>query len=229
MIVVGKFLKIIEALVGTLVDSIKDIERVQSDINWKPLCENGGPEFGIELNTIDPNDTINNKKIEIDILDQQRKKYISEVNLDIGISQPDLGNFTFSNIDDIVFGSMKNVSQFHDEQLGILENRRNELGNKANSLLKNIEVITGEFSGLGLLDIMAIQAAFWIMEPEALVGLIDNEAIGRMQSDQNLQGTLGGFKPIDALKEFEKKISEIYVLIQAFYAEALAGGTNIKQ
>lgn len=233
LIVFSKFIKILEAFVLELAKSFIEIERIRKDINWKPIPNSGGPEFGSELNAVNPADNLNNKSIEVNIMNLQMHKFLEETDFDLGLNEPDLGNFSFSNVDDIVFGSLKNVSQFYDKQLSTLNRRRDEIGTRANELLRNIEIITGEFSGLGLLDVIAIQAALWIISPEALVALIDDAAITRMQSDAKLKSelTLPGAKlePLAALTEFEKKVSEIYVLIGAFYQDVFTfGGKNRK-
>lgn len=230
IMVFSKFIRIIEALVLELAKSFIEIDKIRKSMNWKPIPSTNGPEFGSSLNEVDISDS-NNKVIEKDIANLQMQKFLQETDFDIGLTSPDLGGFSFSNVDDIVFGSLKNVSQFYDKQLSTLNKRREELGNRANELLRRIEIITGEFSGLGLLDIIAIQAALWVIKPEALMGLIDDTAIARMQSDAKLKSelTLPGSRlsPIEALTEFEKKLSEIYVLINAFYQDIFNfGGKN---
>lgn len=232
LMVFSKFIRIIEALVLELAHSFIEIDKIRKNINWKPIPNTNGPEFGSTLNAVDISDA-NNKVTEKDIANLQMQKFLQETDFDIGFTAPDLGGFSFSNVDDIVFGSLKNVSQFYDKQLNTLTKRREELGNRANDLLRRMEIITGEFSGLGLLDIIAIQAALWVIKPEALMGLIDDEAITRMQSDAKLKSelTLPGAKmaPGEALAEFEKKLSEIYVLMNAFYQDIFNFGGKNKQ
>ena len=232
IIVFSKFIRIIEALILELAQSFIEIDKIRKNMNWKPIPNNNGPEFGCTLNAVNISDS-NNKNIEKDIANLQMEKFLQETDFDIGFVSPDLGGFSFSNVDDIVFGSLKNVSQFYDKQLNTLNKRREELGNRANSLLRRMEIITGEFSGLGLLDIIAIQAALWVMKPEALMGLIDDAAIARMQTDPTLNSelTLPGSRldPLAALTEFEKKLSEIYVLMNAFYQDIFNFGGKNKQ
>ena len=215
----AKFINVIDALITTLAKAYIEIDCVRGDINWKPIPNIGGPEFGSILNDVNGNDTTNNKQIEIDINIAQLHKFIEETNFAIGINSPDLANFTFSNMDDMIFDVKNdNNSGFLDNQLNNLINRRTEKGNKANDLLKQIEIITGEFSGLGLLDVMAIQATLWIMDSNALLGLIDDVALSRMQTNRNLKTDISGrMNPFDALNEFSKKISEVYVIMQGFY------------
>lgn len=230
IIIFSKFIKLINALVYELAKSRIEIDKIRKYINWKPIPNINGPEFGSELNIVRPNDTTNNKSIEVDIITLELKQFLENTDFDLGLNSPDLGNFSFSNVDDIIFDGLKKDTQFYTRQLDTLHRRRDEAGNKANALLKNIEIITGEFSGLGLLDIIAIQATLWLISTNALLGLIDDSALERMQTIQGLKvNTSGRNTPIDALKEFEKKLSEIYVLIELFYQNSFNSDFKNKQ
>lgn len=217
----NKLIKVLEAFVLELVNCIIQINRIRTFINWKPIPNINGPELGSVLNKVDVNDTANNQKIEKEISKLEIKKILGTTDFNVGLNNTDLGNFIFSDIDDIVFDTVKHNTEFFDKQLNKLNRQRDEWGNQANELLKKVEIITGEFSGLGLLDIVSIQAALWIISPEALLGLIDNYAFERMQTNQELKTNVKKLSPIMALTEFEKKLSEVYVLIGHFYNNAL--------
>jgi hypothetical protein len=79
----------------------------------------------------------------------------------------------------------------------------------------------GEFSGLGLIDIIVIQCALWIMNINSLVGLIDDKSTERLaekaKKDNTIKYTGNKNDIISSLKDFEKKMSEIYKLIQNYY------------
>jgi len=221
-----KFVRILESFISELIKSINQIGRITKDINWKPIPNINGPEFGSELNDPDRADR-NNKKIEIDLLKAELVKIISQTTLTED-SIVDLGEFAFSDSDYTPLSTTQHDYDFYDNQLKTNTNRRNELGNKANDLLRRIEIITGEFGGLGLLDIIALQATLWIISPEALLGLIDKPARDRMTKDKKLSTT--GIEPlsgIGALTEFEKKLAGIYILMDTFYQNIIdANGIN---
>lgn len=217
IVMFGKFIQIIEALLSSMRKAYRDIERTRYYMNWKPIPNVRGPEFGCTLNDIVLTDTAN-KQPERDIIDQRVQKLLNTTEFDIGLANTDVGNFTFSNIDDIINDASKANAQLQDKQITQLTRRRDENGNSAINALREIEIITGEFSGLGLLDIFAVQAALWIMDPKALLGLLDFDVIARMQTIPNLTiDTTGDISPTDAMIELEKKISEVYVLMGAFY------------
>jgi len=222
----SKFFNVITALLDTLAFNIQEINRNETKINWKPIPNKNGLERGLSLNKVDYND-VYNQAIEIDIANQKAKKYLAQTTFDVGYYSKDVSNFSFSNIDDVIFGGDKIDSSFYEKQIQKLNNRRNELGNSSNQMLTEIEMITGEFSGIGLLDVMAIQAALWIISPQALLGLIDNAAINRMQNNKALITELAlpnaRLSPLQSLQEFETKLSQIYSLISSYYSNIQSG------
>lgn len=220
-VIFGQYVKIIRAIVDKLVQSINTIKEISNNINWQPVCNISGPEYGVELGSVVDEDK-RNKNIEIDILNSQRNKILQEINFDIGLGvDADAGNFIFSGIDDIILGDIKNVGKSYEDHINELNNIRNQYGVVANQALKNIEIIMGEFSGLGLIDIVAIQCALWIMDIDSLVGLVDDKATERLGEKSKKNNTIkytGNKKGIiTSLTEFEKKITEIYKLIQNYY------------
>jgi hypothetical protein len=219
--VFSNYLKIIRALIKTLHDSIIRVEEIRKNINFQPVPNpNRGIEAGSEnaaISATTPGDP-NNLQPELDIALLQQKKALDEVIYDIGlaIGVPDPGNFAFSNVEDIVFDANKNTKSSYDTQTNTLLNYRNALGDEGLDNLKKIEIIVGEFSGLGLLDIMAIQAALWIVDPAVLVGLIDSRAQARMQLRKDITPPSPNSNIINCLTEFEAIVKQIYKLIGSY-------------
>jgi hypothetical protein len=228
----SKLDKIIRAIIRTLADAIKNLERirggggVQGRINFQPIPRTtNGIEVGSQGGTIsapvsgDPNNTM----IEANILSCQQalafdQFYILSSQLN-GI--PDPGDFVFSGADDIVFDSVKKIQSSNQKQLDELNNKRTHYGNQGLDDLKTIEIIMGEFSGIGLLDIVGIQMAMWITSPNDLLGLIDANAYGRLKTRSDL--SIGSYSPTggstnatQALTNFESSIRSIYKLIDGY-------------
>ena len=57
-----------------------------------------------------------------------------------------------------------------------LNNKRNQLLAKASNALQIVEMIMGEFSGLGLCDIVAVVGALYTMPLASLVGFLDTDS-----------------------------------------------------
>jgi PHD/YefM family antitoxin component YafN of YafNO toxin-antitoxin module len=126
----------------------------------------------------------------------------------------------------MVFSSDKSVGISAQEHLEDLTNKRKAIAKPALEALKNIEYIMGEFSGLGLIDIVAIQSALWLMDRDKLVGLIDANAYARLakhRADLNLSGISRSDDVLESLKEFEKKLKNVYSLIQLYFNQVYNG------
>lgn len=213
----GRYVQILEALLIELNQSVVELDKIRTKINWKPIPNIKGPEFGCQLKDVDREDTLNNKEIEQNIIKTERDKFISQTDLTVGVNSPNLVDYAFSD-DDVAMAEIEKDYKHFDEQIQDLTRIRNGYGNKANELLKKIEIITGEISGFGLLDMYALLAALWTVEESALLGLIDNNARERMSSNTDIvfdSGNVDG--PGQALQKFEKKVAEMYVLIGSFY------------
>jgi hypothetical protein len=231
VVIFNNYIKIIQIVVEKLVNNIKKVQYIRQRINFKPIPDpKNGVEGGGTLNAIDPNDgPPNNKEAEVNIIKLMQKQVLSQLTFDIGLQGvPDPGDFAFSNLDDMVFSVEKNVKKSYDDNLNQLNDlRNNSLGNPGIEYLKNIEIIMGEFSGIGLIDMIAIQAALFAMDPASLLGLIDVRAFERLKKYRTSTINLGGTKQNDvitALTNFEKTLKNIYLYIQ-FYYNSINDGT----
>lgn len=232
IVVFGDYVKIMKILVKELIDSIKSVQYIRQRINFKPVPD---PKNGIEsgtngstLNTPDPADDKNNQKVENQIIQLTQKKTLNDLLLDTGINGvPDTGDFVFSNLDDSVFSINKNVQKSYDANIKGLTDIRDQLGTEGIQALQTIEIIMGEFGGIGLIDMVAIQAALWIMDPQALLGLIDKRAFDRISEFRKDTINLGASTQlgvIDSLTNFEQILRTIYTFIQDYY-DGLNNGT----
>jgi hypothetical protein len=121
----------------------------------------------------------------------------------------------------------------YDKELAQLTSENNELAKKGFKALRNIEIIKGEVSGLGLVDILAIYYGLWSMSIDNLLYLIDDNAVKRMvdynpkykslSSVESRQGASGGSaEALKALQELESKVYFILSLADHYYQECLA-------
>jgi hypothetical protein len=225
LVAFSNYLNIIRALVKVLVDATNNLGQIRQNINWQPIPNvNLGPEAGSQGASItaatpgDPNNNSAAYKLELQLIQIEQQQILAQVR-NVGINGvSDSGDFAFSGIDDIVFGGGigQNAANSYDDQLQTLNDRRDKSGNDGLDYLKTIEVIVGEFSGLGLLDIMAIQAALWIVDPTTLVSLIDTRAYGRLKLQKNINAPANGTDIITALTAFETVVKQMYKLIGSY-------------
>jgi hypothetical protein len=226
--VFNNYFKLIRVLVDKLIDSTKIVADARNHMNFQPIPD---PKFGLEgdLTVEAVERDLNNKEIETNILDTYAKGSLNSFAQASNLGaqgKVDPGNFAFSGLDDMVFSSDKSVGISAQEHLEDLTNKRKAIAKPALEALKNIEYIMGEFSGLGLIDIVAIQSALWLMDRDKLVGLIDANAYARLakhRADLNLSGISRSDDVLESLKEFEKKLKNVYSLIQLYFNQVYNG------
>lgn len=217
------YIKIMQVVVDKLIESINEVQKVRQEMNFQPIPNPiGGIESGGTVNTPIAND-LNNQLVENEIITRTQKQILNDIQFDTGLNGvPDIGDFVFSNLDDSVFSINKNIDKSYQQNIDLLNEKRNNLGNNGIDNLKNIEIIMGEFSGFGLMDMIAMQAALWIMDPLALLGLIDKRALQRIRDyrkDINIGNISDSDVPdvVTALASFESTLLNIYQFIQKYY------------
>jgi len=238
LVIFNTYYKIMRIVIQELVSDIRDVQTIMDNINFDPVPSpttgvEGGVDGGGMLAGITPLDA-NNTEIETDIITSMQNQALNNITLDGGLQGiPDPGDFAFSNLDDTVFTINKNVKQSYADNITKLTGYRTQLGNEGINSLRNIEIIMGEFSGMGLIDIIAIQSALWIMPESSLLGLIDSRAYSRLQQyrkDLNINNDDGvPITPdpiLTALTNFETTLKTVYSLIQNYYDSIYNGSAS---
>ena len=75
--------------------------------------------------------------------------------------------------------------------------------------IANIERITGEVSGLGLIDVLAIYTALWAIDINTLLGFLDDAAIRRLSESDLQVPEINTKSGEEVLADFEKKLFNI--------------------
>jgi hypothetical protein len=173
---IDKFLTSIIQILNILVDNKKIIKKILDEYFWMPTCNGGGPEYGVKSTDIyyTTENVLMTKDKEILVLQQADAivKMLSNFNTNNKVSPNDYALSTFYNVfsPDQTSGFISSTKESLDKALA---ERKEELSN-AEAALKNIEIITGQVSGLGLLDIFLILAAMHLMKKENLLGFLDD-------------------------------------------------------
>jgi len=217
-----KFYNIIVSMIDKLIKAQKDIKNAQQDYYWIPIPSSGGPEEGCSVrpvllpNNIDP---ILVTEKDAELFDLKTKELFASANptVDSTTTKSDVGNFetpALKAFDLDVVSSLGNVSKNNFDKLSQI---RTEKLSKANEALREIEIIMGEFSGLGFCDIVAILAALYLMPIENLYGFLDDDALKRMNSIFNTNIT----KPdiTTSLTSFTQVAQYFYNLMDKIYIE----------
>jgi hypothetical protein len=155
------------------------------------------------------------------IIDAQIRVTLNAINIQTASvnGTPDPGGFAFDNIQNSTFSpdsssSLGNISQ---DTLTKLNLSRGKYLTKANTALQTTEIILGEFSGLGLADIVAVMGALWVMPQESLLGFLDPDALARMNDTLGLSESSPGINK--AMSDFIMNVQSFYSLMDKIYAD----------
>ena len=183
----AQYLSTIQALMFKLADACNIIRKRQGDHYWIPQPSITGPEGGSSVAPIQINKGISALLItdhDFDIIAKQAQVILSSLSSNItqSTATPDPGGFVFSNYK-LTFDPSTTDAQgdLSSQSQTTLESTRTKFLTEANDALQIVEMIMGEFSGLGLADIVAIMGSLYIMAPADLLGFLDDSAYQRAQ------------------------------------------------
>lgn len=183
----------IRALMFKLVDSMRIVHARQGSYYWLPIPDTTGPEGGCSIRDVPLSKNIDPALItpaDFDIIEKQIGVLLSNLNSSTPApsATPDPGSFAFSSykltFDSSTSDAGGNLSVQSQETVNTIRNSALE---QAGDALQIIEMIMGEFSGLGLCDIVAIMGALYVMplndhtSEGNLLGFLDDDAIDRAE------------------------------------------------
>jgi hypothetical protein len=165
-------------LVNVYYNAVKDIEKIGKKILWIPMPNEGGPEAGSVVNSvfIVPNQYLDSWTIERRLSELKVKSLLAKTQVDIG-TNADNSILTYG---DFTISEFSNVADTFDNDLSNANSERSSLEAQGSDDLRTIEIIGGEVSGLGLIDIIAIYLSLWALDVPTLLNLIDDAAAARL-------------------------------------------------
>lgn len=220
IVTVGNLIKLIKSIVKKLNDAMSKIDQAKMKINWLPLPSVDGPETG-QKGAVLNKTGINSASSDIDIRITELR--IKKLNADRAITdQDDIGTFA-SPFSGSVGG--ENIS-LYDDQLQELIQKRDKIANEAFKAMGDIEIITGEISGLGLIDILAIYTALWAIDIKSLIGLLDSDSFDRLTTNnpdlKAVATQAHGTTVLSSLQDFEQKLINILSFADSLLIKQLA-------
>jgi hypothetical protein len=235
---INNFINIIRSVLNALSNAVDDVLTVLvvdksytiPTYNWISIPEQGGPELGSKAKKIlNQLDSSYNSLKDFEIINLNAINTLNGITAKVA-SAPvvDLGSFAFENIE-----LSPDADSSADYGNSILKNLQSCLEERqiatdlADNGLQIIEIITGEFSGIGLLDILAISMTFWSIDKETILNLLDETVLNRMTAVSTLtdplvlamkdKATKRTMSPDQVLQSFQKQLLNVYQLIQGLY------------
>jgi hypothetical protein len=206
-----KLMKILKTCINKLQEASNVIDSVENTVNWVPVVGGSGPIDGPIVNYM--NTSIKNTQLEIDnkIKELELKKLNAEFsNKDFSV----LGTFASPFITNTF---AEDVSSYND-RISELQNSKKATEMRGFKSLKDIEIISGITSGLGLIDVISIYLALWTIDLQVLLAFLDADAFSRLLSEQDgkyasspvvQKQNNSPITILDALKEFKNKLYNI--------------------
>lgn len=171
---VATLVETIKAVIGELAKAMLTIDRASQQINWFPIPGSSGPGTGAVGASLSRSGTSSAMSVlDNNIVELRIKKLNAQIQIN---SQPDLGDFASP----FAGSSGSDSIAVFDNQLQQLVQKRDKIAQDALIAMGNIETITGEISGLGLVNILAIYTALWAIDIGSLINFLDNNSFQRM-------------------------------------------------
>lgn len=228
----AKFLNIISAMCIKLVDSQLFISDAQDKYYWLPVPSKDGPESGSGYQSIiiNPPDNFRTDR-DTAIVKAQVTNTINQLTASVvnTIKDTDLGQFAFDSFK-TTFGSdnAEALGDISADTLKQLLAERASFFTDASDALRTIEIIMGEFSGLGLCDIIAIMGSLYIIPIEDLLGFLDDDSYDRMINSLKLSPDSFERSSIrKSLTSLTSSVKDYYTLMDKIY-EDLRRNNNIR-
>jgi len=219
-----KYLTMIYAMIDKLTEAQKIILDAQSQYYWLPIPSKTGPEGGSTVGPIYqkiPAALLTEK--DLSVVASEIKKVISELSSQVAAvtNSPDIGGFLLPSYT-ITFNTDTSTALGDNgsESSKQLSQTRNATLSEANSALRTIEIIMGEFSGFGLCDIIAIMGALYVMPENSLLGFLDPDAYQRAKEVKDLGlPEQNPVQIVNALVDFSKTVSDFYNIMDKVYKD----------
>jgi len=216
------YLYIMESMIKELVKSQTIARTIQKTYYWLPIPSKTGPENGVTNRPIIISKELSKNpkfvtKFDSDLINASILKFIDQTSTKASADAIQHPIFPYSSI---IFNTQNNNScgDVTDQNVNKLVNQRNEEMQQAGEALQIIEMIMGEFSGLGLCDILAIVASLHIMPKDKLLGFLDKDAFARMKyklkQPDAVQSSLS-----ESIVELTNTVKNFYNLMDKLYLD----------
>ena len=229
------YLSVIEALMTKLVDAIQVVRGAQGKYYWLPMPSKNGPESGFSVRKIIiSQNVINNSsnlitENDFDIAYAQFEELISRLTYPVAQSTatPDAAGSSASNgqngnritLDVTASAAMGNAAA---QTNTVTTYTREQQLSTAGQALQVIEMIMGEFSGLGLADIIAITGALYVMDVKYLIGLLDGDAYDRaVFMLGELPAGKGSASVTECLTQLTTTVMQFYQIMDVVFTNTL--------
>lgn len=216
----SNFVNIINEMMKQLTGALTAIHKAQSLYYWLPSMSSSGPEAGVNVQDPFLPNNISQQlvtKRDRDLLNRIISASLNKLDQQAAQARgiPDVGGFAFESFK-TTFNSDTSSSFQDGNQLSVnnMSAERKTILSQAGNGLRTVEIIMGEFSGLGLVDIIAIMGGLYLMPKNSLSGLLDQDAFSRAQS------ALGSATFPSSQTSYSQAMTDLFNGVTTYYAIA---------
>ena len=219
-----EFLRITSAMVVALKNSISAINKAQNEYYWLPIPSVAGPEYSSAVrDPISFKDmpkslltTLDKEIIIISAQLEQNRRSVPAAAADGLVKATPLN--VLGSISDPT--KSRGIIDIIEKNLKKLIKTRQTIIGDANNALRTIEIIMGEFSGLGLADIIAIIYALYLMPIEDVFGLLDEDAFNRGIKAGVIDIIANKSDIATSMGSLLRTVNGLYEIMDKFYQDA---------
>lgn len=144
----------------------------------------------------------------------------SVAKMNYGQTQPSARNIMSNALTSSFISVLRQDLDYDRKELESLKRKKIDRSQKADQLRVELEMMTGEFFGLSITDIVFTMISLFLIEKKDLLYLLDNNVISEMKQDSVLNSILeqqevSSTTPdlaLSSLKKIQQKVSDLYDL-----------------
>lgn len=204
-----RFINFSQAISERIGYCISEINQTQNKTYWVPIPSIDGPEYSVTTeNVFLQSAKALQTKLDLDICNIQTKIILQTLNSQINKTSNSNSTFTFDPFESTAQDKNDSTDSILDSELSKLIKYRAGVCKRSESSLKELEVLTGEFSGLGFIDIIVIITSLYLVDKIYLLGLLDEDAYNRAKLILDFSEEKASVK--NSILEIQKKCIELY-------------------
>ena len=218
---ISGIVKLIIVVTKRLKQAVQEIDEAREEIDWIALPNKNGPELGAKGAQLYKTNTTMSSSIDQTIAELDIKRQYAQSQF---LTLTGLGKFASP------FQLNAGQKDVHilTKALQELIEFRDGIATKAFKAMRDIEYISGEVSGIGLIDILSIYLALWSLDEKSLLGFLDDAAFTRLLdksnsdliTDEVSKRKNGETQAIDVtLQNFEERLVNILSFAEKAFSE----------
>jgi len=204
-----RFINFSQAIAERINYCTSEINQTQNKTYWVPIPSLDGPEFSITTENVflESAKTLQSK-LDLDICNIQTKIILQTLNSQINKTNDSNSIFTFDPFNATAQDKHQGSDSILDSELTKLIKYRSGAYKRSELALRELEILTGEFSGLGFIDIIVIITSLYLVDKIYILGLLDEDAYNRAKLIIGFSEEKASIK--NSILEIQKKCIELY-------------------